>query len=329
MPEPLISVIVPVYNNEKYLPKCLESILCQTYENIEVICINDGSVDNSLQILKNYAAKDSRIRIFNQENRGQSAARNRGINVARGKYITFVDSDDWLLLTLYQDFVDITRGINPDIFCFNGEYYSEIPDITMIKKFYDINVWKNHITDRTIHNFHDCMKPFTGNMSICNKIYRKQFILSNSISFIENKTFEDTLFQVQTFFTAKSIIVVPDVYYKYRDSNTSSIMHTLGNNAYDIFYILEKISEIITRKELYNELKYAFFQFVYSILHNIYIQLKPELKSNFYIESKKYLSGFNLESFDTNILNRLNNIQLYKLWISLPENEYKTHLNIQ
>ena len=91
-----VSIIVPVYNIEKYLAKCLDSLINQTLEDIEIICVNDGSTDNSAEILNEYAQKDCRIKIINQDNAGLSAARNTGINAANGEYIGYVDSDDWI-----------------------------------------------------------------------------------------------------------------------------------------------------------------------------------------------------------------------------------------
>lgn len=90
---PKVSIIIPVYNTEKYLSRCLNSLVKQTLHDIEIICINDGSEDNSLSILENYASSDERIVLISQKNQGQSVARNRGIEIARGKYIGFVDSD--------------------------------------------------------------------------------------------------------------------------------------------------------------------------------------------------------------------------------------------
>ena len=86
-----ISVIIPVYNTERYLPRCLDSVLSNTYDNLEVICINDGSTDNSINILDNYKVSDERVVVINQKNSGVSAARNAGINVATGEYIAFID----------------------------------------------------------------------------------------------------------------------------------------------------------------------------------------------------------------------------------------------
>ena len=113
-----ISIIIPVYNAEKFLNKCLDSLIEQTYKNIEIICVNDGSQDNSLKILKEYQEKDSRIIIIDKENEGVSEARNVGIRKSSGNYITFVDSDDWIELntiellynTLLKEEVDVVRG---------------------------------------------------------------------------------------------------------------------------------------------------------------------------------------------------------------------------
>ena len=98
-----ISIIIPVYNSAKYLRKCLNSIINQTFDNIEIICINDGSTDNSLSIINEYAKIDSRIKVYTIENKGVSAARNYGILVATGEYIGFVDSDDYIDLNYYEE----------------------------------------------------------------------------------------------------------------------------------------------------------------------------------------------------------------------------------
>ncbi len=94
--KPKISAIIPVYNSQQYLKNCLDSILNQDLQELELICVNDGSSDNSLNILNDYAKKDSRIKILNQQNQGQGAARNKGIKAAKGEYLIFVDSDDMI-----------------------------------------------------------------------------------------------------------------------------------------------------------------------------------------------------------------------------------------
>ena len=118
MSQPQISVIIPVYNVEQYLSKCLESIINQTLQDIEIICINDGSTDNSLQILEEYAQKDSRMIVINQENQGVGVARNKGLEIARGDYIWFVDSDDYVERNGLDYVYEKSKENNADIVCF-------------------------------------------------------------------------------------------------------------------------------------------------------------------------------------------------------------------
>ena len=106
MKQPLISVIIPVYGVEKYISQCLESVINQTYKNLEIIVVNDGTKDRSAEIAKVYAAKDSRMKVYDFENGGLSVARNRGLEIATGDYISYIDSDDWIDLKLYEVLID-------------------------------------------------------------------------------------------------------------------------------------------------------------------------------------------------------------------------------
>ena len=115
--KPLLSVVVPVYNAAKFLPHCLDSLCGQTYRNLEIVCVNDGSTDDSLAVLKKYASRDTRIKVIRQENAGVSAARNRGLDAATGELVTFVDADDWLEPNTYETAVQaFCAGV--DMVCF-------------------------------------------------------------------------------------------------------------------------------------------------------------------------------------------------------------------
>ena len=113
--KPIISVIVPVYNVEKYLRECLESLICQTLEDIEIICINDGSTDSSLAILEEFAAKDARIKIINKENSGYGASMNAGLNAAAGEYIGIIESDDFADKKMFEDLYNLALKNDADI----------------------------------------------------------------------------------------------------------------------------------------------------------------------------------------------------------------------
>lgn len=117
MTQTKLSIIVPVYNVEKYLSKCLESLIHQTLQDIEIICVDDGSTDSSLEILKSFAKTDSRIKVFSQKNQGQSAARNLALKHAKGEYLGFVDSDDWVDLDYFEKLYRVAKSSNCDIAC--------------------------------------------------------------------------------------------------------------------------------------------------------------------------------------------------------------------
>ena len=119
---PLISVIIPVYNVEKYLRRCLDSVVAQTYRNLEIICVDDGSVDESGKICDQYAVRDARIKVIHQENQGLSAARNRGLDAAEGAYIAFVDSDDYILEDMYKKMLDKLLDYNVDLCVCQWQY---------------------------------------------------------------------------------------------------------------------------------------------------------------------------------------------------------------
>ena len=122
MRTPLISVIIPVYNVEKYLHRCLDSVIAQTYQNIEIICVDDGSIDESGRICNQYAVRDARIKVIHQENQGLSAARNRGLDAAEGEYIAFVDSDDYILEDMYKKMLDKLLNYNVDLCVCQWQY---------------------------------------------------------------------------------------------------------------------------------------------------------------------------------------------------------------
>lgn len=216
-----VSLIVPVYNVALYLRKCLNSLINQTLKEIEVIIINDGSTDNSGKIVDEYAKKDSRVKVIHQENQGLSFARNQGIKLAKGKYIAFVDSDDWvkedayavLFLKAEENGVDIVLG---DLF-----YYTEGKEIYRTRKyFFDVN---------QVYNGKKCFVKLidSGNYGamVCMNFYRLDFIRNNHLYF-EFLYHEDEYFTPRAFYYAKRVIDARMPFYYYRQRE-GSIMHNV------------------------------------------------------------------------------------------------------
>ncbi len=204
-----VSIIVPVYNIEKYLAKCLDSLINQTLEDIEIICVNDGSTDNSAEILNEYAQKDCRIKIINQDNAGLSAARNTGINAANGEYIGYVDSDDWIDLNFYEKLYNAAKDTDADIAVagikrVGGEHYKE----KVFLKFEEPAT-----TENTDEKFRLCDIP--DKSYVWNKIYKLSEIKKHNLYFRVGVNYEDIIYAPKIIHTLKRLTTVPDTYYYY------------------------------------------------------------------------------------------------------------------
>lgn len=235
----LISIIVPVYNVEQYLSKCIDSIINQTYKNLEIILIDDGSTDKSGEICDKYKNEDKRIIVIHQLNGGVSAARNTGIGVAKGKYILFIDSDDWI----EKDYVSslFTYAGDDTIVCCG---YKRIFDDKIIensvKKFTELNKveFLNLLQDYELEKHKKPVVNPIGNY-MCNKIYPAQ--LFRSIRFPIGYVYEDAFISIRLFSQISKFIVLPEAGYNYVVRN-DSIVATPKKLA-DIDYIMARLQQ--------------------------------------------------------------------------------------
>lgn len=212
-----ISVIIPVYKVEKYLSQCLESILSQTLTDLEIICINDGSPDNCLKILEDYASRDKRIVVINQSNKGISAARNAGIKVAKSEYIGFVDPDDWVEPDFYRDLYNCAKLHDADIV---GMGFCSVKNSDK-KIMYSVKDVK--VASTVEEKFNIFKMP--QNNYVWNKIYSKELIINNDILFPEGMCFEDIIWSSQIMEMSNLALMIPNVGYNYR-YNAQSIVNT-------------------------------------------------------------------------------------------------------
>ncbi len=248
-----VSVIIPIYNAEKYLRKCLDSVCAQTLEDIEIICVNDCSPDNSLEILKEYASKDNRIKIINfEENKGASTARNAGLKIAGGKYISFVDSDD----SISSDFLDLlyNKALTTNADIIKGE------DLINIKEDDSIEIVKqNKKIEKNKYFFLSCF--YTA-------IYKKTLISNNSILFPQDMTMqEDTYWLIQAVHKANQIEIVAGAkYYRQRHSDSVSIS-TNGKKKIEDFckyvrFVFEILKSSHINREIFNQMKSYFLIYI-------------------------------------------------------------------
>ena len=281
----LVSIIVPVYNVEDYLERCLNSILFQnSLEKIELICINDGSTDNSLSILENYKKDYPFITVINQKNLGLGATRNKGIKIAKGKYLMFVDSDDWLELDCFSLLIPYAQNLNSDFI----EFESLVRDNKgrLIKNY---NTFNQDITDYTTENY--LQKTNKLLITAWSKLWHTDFIRKNHINFEENTRWEDIEFSHLAFNLAKKISCRKLKVYNYFFSEISLTRTTITNEYLNQF-VKQRIKKNIhwkkksnskkVRKLMKHELYYAKRRLLINILRG-FKSLSINLKWILYI----------------------------------------------
>lgn len=231
MKDSLISIIVPVYNVASYLPQCLDSLVNQTYLNIEIIAIDDGSTDGCSRILQEYVLRDSRIKLISQSNQGLSEARNVGLNYARGEYICFVDSDDWLELDTLSEAYEKAQSTQADIVLWNyiKEYGVKSVPVNCIDKNRFCDVGQIHLLFQRIVGPVDAQlrnPQFVDSLSTAwGKLYKSDVIIKNQLQFVSTKEIgtEDLLFTVQAFKYIRKAYLLSNHFNHYRKNNGTSL----------------------------------------------------------------------------------------------------------
>ncbi len=269
----LVSVIVPIYNVEKYLKRCIDSILNQTYKNIEIILVNDGSKDGSLNICNEYLSKDSRIKLINQKNKGPSGAKNSGLNLIKGKYIVFVDSDDYISKDYIKKLLTSAIKFNADIVECN---YFRVDE-------------NNEFLEKTDIGFYDCseqtkiLKSFLENINfknvVWNKIYKKEII--GNIKFTEKyKTSEDFEFLSNIYLKKQKKVNIQDYLYYYVNRSDSICNLKVSENTLDVIYSRENIFDKYNKLGLFDLANYIALKIIYWVycLYPKYKDKKIKLK---------------------------------------------------
>lgn len=297
---PQISVVLPVYNVEKYLRQCLDSLANQTFGDFEVICVNDGSTDSSLNILEEYASKDKRFKIISQENKGLSGARNTGMECVKGKYLLFLDSDDWIELNALELLYAQSNNLDSEMIIFPYRYYNQETgkydenDFTKLKMF--DSSWDNKnfsykdISEIVFRIPHESIK-----------LYKVETLNKLAIKFPEGLNYEDAYFFYRIFFKLNKISIIRTPIYNYRIRN-DSICTTGTEKSFDIFKILTCIENFLKKDEIYDELKDEFILFIIINLKFVYLRLDERFR-NQYLEKMK-------ENYNVFALNQINKYHL-------------------
>ncbi len=241
--EPKVSVVLPVYNVAAYLPKCLDSLLNQTLKEIEIICVNDCSPDNSLEILKQYAAKDNRIKIIDQTNTGPGVARNNGIKAATGEYVGFVDPDDWAEPEMFAKMYTAAIEQNADIVECGVKIYNEKSGKTKEKQGFAAVAANKGFCAADYPEY-----VFEGITSGWNKLCRRAFLLENDIYYSDGRAAEDHYFSIAARLKAKTAVCLPDALYNYF-VRASSLTHSPSKVNLAVPLFLAEIAVLIGKWE--------------------------------------------------------------------------------
>jgi glycosyltransferase involved in cell wall biosynthesis len=210
------TVIIPVYNTEKYLTQCLDSVVSQTYPVNEIILINDGSSDQSYEICKNYAAKYHRIKLISQDNSGQSVARNRGLEIATGNYILFLDSDDWIDLELFNIAKEKLEAESLDALFFDAKIFQENEEDKVTKNIYDRSKAGLSRTIMSGMEFLEKTFPYYYTVSPCLAIFKRSFLKEKNIKFPSGIYYEDNLFTFLFLRKSESVSYISNKLYRRR-----------------------------------------------------------------------------------------------------------------
>ena len=303
-----ISVIIPIYRTEKYLDICLDSILNQTFNDFEIICVNDGSPDNCINILRAYSKFDKRIIPISQKNQGLSAARNTGLRYANGEYITFVDSDDFLSpVALDRMYKNISENKSDYMYSYvyqvfpNKYYYWELPNINDFCKYIKTLVFNESELDpnfflKFIH-------------SAWAKMYRHDFI--KNFSFPEGLIFEDIPFFANCYLNAKKISYDFEPLYFYRKT-PNSIISSASKNFKDIFKINELVTNIFKETGKYEKYKTILLvsQMESALIRTL--ETRGLVKREMFELIQKNYGNIDFTKYDMNILEKKNIYYAYK-----------------
>ena len=308
-----VSIIIPVYNNEKFLKKCLESVINQSIENIEIICIDDGSTDNSLKILKKYESQDKRIKIISQMNSGAAIARNKGIDLANGEYILFLDSDDWLELNALEKLLNNVISNDSDLVLFNAVEHKD--DGVLKNRIYmDVNSSEDYNNFTFNYKFN---KKFVmnGYLVIWSKFYKTSFLTENNLTFTNHPIFNDIQFHIKSMLLAKKISYCPDILYNYLRINQPSLQNRVGltKKSFIILKIMDEIEDYLKENNFYEDLELNFLRFKITEL-----EVRLHKISNDYKNELFFLIKNEFKSMD------VSPIQLKKL----PFKNYKFYMDV-
>lgn len=320
-----VSIIMSLHDVEKYIRQAVESVLNQTLQDIELICINDGSTDYTLSIAEEYSKKDKRVKIISyEESKGQAYARNRGIEVAKGEYIGFVDGDDWVESTMFEKLYKEAENNKTDItFCAAALYDDQTGKFIWNNDYYNLYLIPKEF-DKRVFSHEETGSLLTGsiNVALWNKIYRTKFLNENKIRFPEYFIYEDMPFFYETWFKSKNISFIRDCGYYYRINRPGSTMSKMGNKVLDRVEMVALSYEMFKELPYFGEIKTQVISWIIDDLFHRYTIVESRYRKEFFFLMKKLFKNLDLEGTDRSVLEKCYCYREYKNCINLKYNEF-------
>lgn len=279
-----LSIVIPVYNVEKYILKCLESIFSQPFQDFEVICVNDGSTDNSLAVLQSF--KDDRLIVIDKKNEGSGVARNTALAIARGEYVFFVDGDDWIEENSLQKMIDEAERLHTDVLIFGGlscyedKKQSGGYSVDKLPKKYLNRVFSAEDIKKDVFKF-----PSTA----WTKLYRREFLQKNDIKFQEIKVGQDQLPFFHSMITAERIALFPENLYCYRKNRKGAVTAVKKKKNSSPIYVFYAVEEILQKTGKIDNYKDIFVKHYFSKATSWLGKFQEDLKSEYFEEYSKLL----------------------------------------
>ena len=282
----MISVVIPAYNVEKYIRQCMDSVVNQTYKNLEIIVVDDGSSDRTLDILRGYERDDRRVSVFCQENKGAGAARNLGLSKASGEYIIFLDADDFSELTMLEEAIGFLKEKGADICVFKSYEYD---DASGNEHVIDYSILDWMVPDSNVFSWRDNPKRI---FNFCNgwpwdKLYRREFVMRNNLQFQEIRTSNDTYFVLTSLALADRICTLRKPLLHHRVNNRDSLSTTREKSYECCFQAVDKLIPRLMELPYYDTIEQSLFNCVTNFFNWHMMTISSHYKRKLFLKMKE------------------------------------------
>jgi len=302
MNNPKVSIIIPVFNSENLLTDCLMSVKNQTLSDIEIICIDDGSTDNSFKILKDFSNGDDRFKIFHQENSGAGFSRNVALEKVTGDFVLFLDSDDWIEKDTCEKLYNQAINLNSDLVLFDAVRH--LPDNQSMDLIHFLGEDSNKDFSSLSFDYkfvkNKVLNAYFG--VIWSKFYKCSFIFENDIKFPHHKLYNDVEFHVKSMLLAKRISYFPKIFYHYNRIGQDSLqtLYVSSSEAVVFYDVMCGIKEFLLENNFFDEFKLEFIEFTFKEFERKLNEMGDEFKPQYFEKIKLFLKSLNISVHDLN-----------------------------